>query len=275
MCEKCKEAIDKYWTGLPEPLIGELLMNATCFPFGDHNMVAKQLRQMSRRSNQNVEKAIILAHRDLDCQMKIMKRLEEITMKQEALFTEEEMTQIHMFADDERVEPRPTSHDDSVLEQAASVLVEQYNGWLEEGGDEPDDEREIIEILKKVLADSYNFDGYKICRDLERHYHIDPDSQLVEIMDDVGFLISSAEQTAVQNWVKRFGIQPRFKVGDKVSVGHPIKGKHLGEITKVDEKEAKYTIYVEAIGHVREGSGTHGWIKNFEEVENANKEAVA
>jgi len=61
MCEKCVAAVKKYWPNLPEEKYPELLWNATCFPFGDHEMVARQVKEMAIEAKHDLDRALAIA----------------------------------------------------------------------------------------------------------------------------------------------------------------------------------------------------------------------
>lgn len=75
-----------------------------------------------------------------------------------------------------------------------------------------------------------------------------------------------AHYEVVESWVVRNGLKPEFKVGDRVKVPHRAKSEPVvGDVYEIDAKRAQYRVYVESLGHVREGNGTHGLIIGFED----------
>ena len=48
MCEKCVDALDKYWPDLSKEERDELLWDGTCYPFGSGEQVAAQLKDLQR-----------------------------------------------------------------------------------------------------------------------------------------------------------------------------------------------------------------------------------
>lgn len=72
MCEKCVAAAHKYFPKVSDDDIGDLLFSATCFPFGDHTDVARQLRNLARRKrcDGTVATAAALADADMDRAMR-------------------------------------------------------------------------------------------------------------------------------------------------------------------------------------------------------------
>ena len=62
MCQKCIDAVKKFWPDLPENQYSDLLWNITCFPFGDHNDVLSQVKEMAEKSGCNLDKAMAIAN---------------------------------------------------------------------------------------------------------------------------------------------------------------------------------------------------------------------
>jgi len=68
MCQKCVDAVKKYFPNLRKKDYGELLMSATAFPFGSAAYVEGQLKQLAHKSD-GILGAIAYAHKQLDEQM--------------------------------------------------------------------------------------------------------------------------------------------------------------------------------------------------------------
>jgi hypothetical protein len=66
MCEKCVEAVKKWYPELPEDQWDDLLMDATCFPFGSPEMVEKQLKELREKTDGTLGGAIIFANEEMD-----------------------------------------------------------------------------------------------------------------------------------------------------------------------------------------------------------------
>lgn len=65
MCQKCVDAVKKYYPKLPKKHYGDLLMNATAFPFGQPEYIAKQLKELRRKTDGSLDGAITYAHQQL------------------------------------------------------------------------------------------------------------------------------------------------------------------------------------------------------------------
>jgi hypothetical protein len=164
--------------------------------------------------------------------------------------------------------PRPKRTDDAVIAAAARNVVSQLiesspNDYNEKERDEY--EADLRRALRYAPSD-----GYEIAKELDRLGWA-VDAMLVE--DLSGDPIDSALRDAVGHWVKTGGITPRFALGDKVRVTFTWfdKGTHDGEIARIDEFQATYTVCIPALGHVPPGKmGTQGRVLTFEEVEAEN-----
>jgi hypothetical protein len=161
---------------------------------------------------------------------------------------------------------RPTS--DSV--DITSVYVEMaelINDWDGEKMNQEDFE-EFVGDLKRTFSvfDLFHEDGYKIARSLEKEMHFDPDSILVGEMDMISHKCRECVRREVEKWIIDCEITPKYEIGNEVKA--TVRNvEYIGEIAAINLKDATYTIFIQELGHVREGVGTHGTIKKFEEIE--------
>lgn len=176
---------------------------------------------------------------------------------------------------------------------ARCVAEELYRMLCEELPDDfsadADDREEAIEQLAAV-ADPWN-DGYQIARDLERRYSWDCDKAVADVLDEVSSIAYDAVDQAVVAWVAATKPAPPFQPGTMVVVKHKLRDV-VGEIVDVAASDAaenarpvkpgtkrfesksaeryaaraQYLVYVESLGHVRSGQGTHGLIVAWEDV---------
>lgn len=65
MCQQCLEAVQRYYPHLNEEEQCELLMSATCFPFGDADMVERQLIELREKTNGTLGAALAFAEAEL------------------------------------------------------------------------------------------------------------------------------------------------------------------------------------------------------------------
>ena len=69
MCQKCVDAVKLHYPQLPEKDYGEFLMGVTCFPFGEPEQVAEQLKTLKRNTDGSVGAAYAHSDRQMDIAM--------------------------------------------------------------------------------------------------------------------------------------------------------------------------------------------------------------
>ena len=78
MCQGCLKAVNKHYPHLNDREQGELLMGATCFPFGKPEQVEEQLAQLRRVTDGSLGHALWWAERDTERQMRWAQIREQI-----------------------------------------------------------------------------------------------------------------------------------------------------------------------------------------------------
>jgi hypothetical protein len=167
----------------------------------------------------------------------------------------------------ESVRNRPARYSEAIYQRAAEMLYERREDYGVEV--DADDRDGAIEDIADALRTGSN--GYDRAQHLDRHGWF-VDAQVVEWLDDD--TTHDAHREAVREWVKAEGILPSLGVGTLVRMEtHPSYRKTVttdtveGEIREVYVDSAEYSIFVEAYGHVRKGTGTHGIILPYEAVQ--------
>lgn len=153
---------------------------------------------------------------------------------------------------------RPGRNDPAVIAAAAKALAVKVQRWLQSCDDAAADPEEIESQLSAAIR--WNDDGYRIARQLDSQGW-DADAELVEILNDAVFIKRDHHRKAEVEWVKASGI----KAPD---VGAAVTFKQLGMtvegvITRNDE-DGKSVVFCASLGHVREGTGVHGTIIEWE-----------
>ena len=145
---------------------------------------------------------------------------------------------------------RPSAHSDAINQAVAKRLAPKVLSWLNEPG-------VTVEEVQKDLEQTLDFqhDGYALARDLERQAGYDPDAALVEILDEVSTLRHSLLNEATAAWVKSRGLQEPA-VGSSVKFDH--RGYAYTGIVKENLPNGKSVVYCPGLGHVQQGTGTHG-----------------
>lgn len=144
---------------------------------------------------------------------------------------------------------RPSVHDETILADAARAIAARCLLWDSEGT--------VDQWEPSVLACRSDWhDGYKFARALERGHLVDPDAELVQILDGSLGELAERHDMAVRRWVGIVGFRPLFSIGDVVSAG---RHGH-GPIHSIDYGLARYAVDVR-------GTGTGGVLIEAEDVE--------
>ena len=155
---------------------------------------------------------------------------------------------------------RPTSRDISRY-AVAEEMLDDVMAFLDPG----EDKKSVLDDLATALEYA-GTDGYEIAKYLDDRKSWNITADMVESFDRASMIEYKLTSDAVKKWVSFYAIASKFKQGDAVEV-EVRKTKYHGEIVSIDTKEAKYTVYIEALGHVKSGQGTVGIVLPFEQVE--------
>jgi hypothetical protein len=120
-------------------------------------------------------------------------------------------------------------------------LVDSYQKWNSDNDiDEPRStyENDIIECLGH-----YDLDGFALAQHLKDYVYVEPDSELVHILDDVLFVKSSLEREMLNQWVKEnFLTISDDVVGKKVNAKQGIRKYENHYITGIKPDTYQVTI---------------------------------
>ena len=158
---------------------------------------------------------------------------------------------------------RPTEKDEAVKILAAVEVENMLQKWFKDSAEEP--EYDLKEVARYLIERPSYKNGYELAKDIESEfgfYGIDAD--LVETLDSVGYAVNKAVIAETKKWVEENKIVCPFPIGQKVMVK---KDKEEGEVNKIYEGEAKVCVFMPQKGHVREGTGSHGCVYKYEDVE--------
>ena len=162
--------------------------------------------------------------------------------------------------------PRPTKTTIDLLPVYVR-MAEMINEWDGEQMGQKEFEYFIEELQRNFSCfDLFDSDGYELARDLEKDMGFDSDRNLVDDMDCISNECRNCLNEHIEKWVEECNINPKYSIGDEVKLKRN-SVEYIGEITEINLKRAQYVIFVPKLGHVRGGVGTHGTIKNFEDVE--------
>jgi hypothetical protein len=120
-------------------------------------------------------------------------------------------------------------------------LVDSYQKWNQDDyftEHRSTYENDIIECLKE-----YDLDGFALAQHLSEYKYIEPDSELVHILEDVTFVKSSLETEMLNQWVKEnFLTIPDDVVGKKVNVKQGIRKYENHYITGIKSETYQVTV---------------------------------
>lgn len=162
---------------------------------------------------------------------------------------------------------RPKVTDRAITSVAAAAMLPALAEW----NGEPLTDEEVASVLRLLPGMAYS-DTYEMAREFERDGW-DANSELVNTLEGWDYVLRNAHHTAVREWMTTNDVRPRFAAGAAVNV--PREQNMTGEVASVDEQRGTYTVRIDALGHVREGVGTHGRVFVWEEVEDATPDSHA
>ena len=121
-------------------------------------------------------------------------------------------------------------------------VVDQYQKWCtSDGGYEETREtyeNDIIDCLEE-----YDFDGFALAQYLSECKYIEPDSELVHILEDVTFVKSSLETEMLSQWVmENFLTIPDDVIGKKVNAKQGIRKYENHYITGIKPETYQVTV---------------------------------
>jgi len=120
-------------------------------------------------------------------------------------------------------------------------LVDSYQKWNQDDyftEHRSTYENDIIECLEE-----YDLDGFALAQHLSEYKYIEPDSELVHILEDVTFVKSSLETEMLNQWVKEnFLTILDDVVGKKVNVKQGIRKYENHYITGIKPETYQVTV---------------------------------
>lgn len=161
--------------------------------------------------------------------------------------------------------PRPTIENINF----EGAYLKMANDIVEWENDDSESIEDTSNHLKKIFSpkDLQFANGYEIARELESSWGLDPDTELVNTLDQFSHYIYTVISEAEKKWVIDCNIKPSLPKGKEVVVEYKGK-KYTGTILSIYSDKAEYVINVPELGHVGEGEiGTQGLVYHFENLE--------
>ena len=158
---------------------------------------------------------------------------------------------------------RPTEKDEDVRKAAVPAVVKMLEKWLRGKGEESTDD--VAEVAAFLVGQPTHMNGYELAKEIERDFFFDDiDEELVEELGCVSSHVRDAVRAATRKWVEEHKVVCPFALEQKVKVK---KSGDVGLVTMVYEEEALTCVFMPQKGHVREGTGSHGLVVSYEDLE--------
>lgn len=147
--------------------------------------------------------------------------------------------------------PRPTPWDAAIVRYAAEQIAEHIcKEW--------DHDNLPSEWVDDLIKCKHSWsDGYRLAKELESSSYIDGDRELVDVLDEAGWMHDRAHEDAVKKWVQIVGFTPDFDVGARVQTRHG-----PGTVWRVEAERAQYVVATDD----REWGQGGGYVLNAEDV---------
>ena len=125
--------------------------------------------------------------------------------------------------------------------KAFKRVVDQYERWCREGGGyetRETYEEDIIDCLFEI-----DNDGYAIATFLKEKVYIEPDSELVDILDEISTITHSLTNEIIGQWIKENFLEiPSDVVGKKVNAKQGYRKYENHYITGIKPETYEVTI---------------------------------
>lgn len=104
------------------------------------------------------------------------------------------------------------------IKAAVWAMRGEINEWLRANDNDPieDENDELFDVLITELQYGVS-DGYLLARALEKANVLDPDAELVEILDAAELEVNRQHTMAMEKWVKATRKRPQYRIGDAIS----------------------------------------------------------
>lgn len=150
------------------------------------------------------------------------------------------------------MEKRPKYYDKEVVNNAALEVFPRIANIIDD-----DSEESLKQLCQAIRSEPY--DSYKMAKYLDDKFCWEICFSLVEELESIN--LSAHHVIAQKNWVEKNNITPPFDVGEMVKTK-----KGIGEVIENTEHGTSL-VFIESIGHIKEGIGTHGILFNWEDLE--------
>ena len=137
-------------------------------------------------------------------------------------------------------------------------VVDQYERWCKDGGGYETRETYEDDIIKCLFESDH--DGYQLAEFLKEEVYIEPDSELVDILDGVSSIMRSLTEEIIGQWTKENFLEiPSDVVGKKVNVQQGYKKYENHYITTIKPETYEVTISDDI-------NKKGGWVIRYEDI---------
>ena len=137
-------------------------------------------------------------------------------------------------------------------------VVDQYERWCKDGGGYETRETYEDDIIKCLFESDH--DGYQLAEFLKEEVYIEPDSELVDILDGVSTIMYSLTKEILGQWVKENFLEiPSDVVGKKVNAKQGYRKYENHYITGINPETYEVTI-------AEDINKKGGWVIRYENI---------
>ena len=172
---------------------------------------------------------------------------------------------------------RPGRYREEVFVLASKKILSDMKPWYISNycNSERDLEELRIGIYDCIKHLRSNLDGYSLAVRLSKDMSIEPDAELVDILDSASSHMYTSHLTLISEWVKSTGLKLEFKEGDTVYFDHE-KIEYKGTVYTLHSDTGRYVVNCKSLGHtdLDAFTGTRGKYLDAEEVRKQSKKEL-
>jgi hypothetical protein len=167
--------------------------------------------------------------------------------------------QTYMKLQDKVIRPKFDVNKINVDHPRFKNLVDRYVDWSQDKDYTECDRTEYEDDIRSCL-DEFDLDGYNLAEHLKSKVYLDPNAELVDILDDATFVKAALEKEMLTQWVQEnFLTIPDDVVGKKVNAKQGLRKYENYYITGIRADNYHVTV---SDNSKKNG----GWIVGFEDV---------
>ena len=166
--------------------------------------------------------------------------------------------QIYMKLQDNVNRPKLTKEKINRENKHFKRVVDRYERWCKDGGGYETRETYENDIIKCLFE--HDHDGYQLAEFLKEEVYIEPDSELVDILDGVSTVMHRLTNEIVGQWIKENFLEiPSDVVGKKVNAQQGYSKYENHYITGIKPETYEVTI-------AEDINKKGGWVIRYENI---------